>query len=82
MGRELRRGIPRRRFMQGLTVGTLVEGLWIASGHYIGGDLGRLSAFALLCGVGLRIGYALLGTLLSSGAPIAPTHWSFGQLVS
>src|ERR1700680_1443213 len=48
-------------FMQGLTVGALVEGLPIANGHYVGGDLGWLSPFALLCGVGLCIGYALLG---------------------
>ena len=48
-------------FMQGLTVGALVEGLPIANGHYVGGDLGWLSPFAVLCGVGLCIGYALLG---------------------
>jgi cytochrome d ubiquinol oxidase subunit II len=48
-------------FMQGLTVGALVEGLPIANGHYVGGDFGWLSPFALLCGVGLCIGYALLG---------------------
>ncbi|HEY1944953.1 MAG TPA: cytochrome d ubiquinol oxidase subunit II [Roseiarcus sp.] len=48
-------------FMQGLTVGALVEGLPIANGRYAGGDLGWLSPFAVLCGVGLCIGYALLG---------------------
>jgi cytochrome bd ubiquinol oxidase subunit II len=48
-------------FMQGLTVGRLVEGLPIASGQYVGGDLGWLSPFAVLCGVGLCIGYSLLG---------------------
>jgi cytochrome d ubiquinol oxidase subunit II len=48
-------------FTQGLTVGALVEGLPIANGRYVGGDLGWLSPFALLCGVGLSIGYALLG---------------------
>ena len=48
-------------FMQGLTVGALVEGLPIANGRYVGGELGWLSPFALLCGVGLCIGYALLG---------------------
>jgi len=48
-------------FMQGLTVGALVEGLPIANGHYVGGDLGWLSPFPLLCGVGLCIGYSLLG---------------------
>ena len=48
-------------FMQGLTVGALVEGLPIADGHYSGGDFGWLSPFAVLCGVGLCIGYSLLG---------------------
>ncbi len=48
-------------FVQGLTVGAMVEGLPIANGHYIGGDFGWLSPFALLCGVGLCLGYALLG---------------------
>ena len=48
-------------FMQGLTVGALVEGLPIANERYVGGDLGWLSPFALLCGVGLCVGYSLLG---------------------
>jgi len=48
-------------FMQGLTVGALVEGLPMANGQYAGGDLGWLSPFAALCGVGLCLGYALLG---------------------
>jgi cytochrome bd ubiquinol oxidase subunit II len=48
-------------FMQGLTVGALVEGLPMADGRYIGGDFGWLSPFAVLCGVGLCLGYALLG---------------------
>jgi cytochrome d ubiquinol oxidase subunit II len=48
-------------FMQGLTVGALVEGLPIVDGHYTGGDFGWLSPFAVLCGVGLCLGYALLG---------------------
>jgi cytochrome bd ubiquinol oxidase subunit II len=48
-------------FIQGLTVGALVEGLPIANGHYTGGDFGWLGSFALLCGVGLCLGYALLG---------------------
>jgi cytochrome d ubiquinol oxidase subunit II len=47
--------------MQGLTVGALVAGLPIVNGRYVGGDFGWLSAFALLCGIGLCIGYALLG---------------------
>jgi cytochrome d ubiquinol oxidase subunit II len=48
-------------FMQGLTVGALVEGLPIADGRYTGGEFGWLSPFSLLCGAGLCIGYSLLG---------------------
>ena len=48
-------------FMQGLTVGALVVGLPISNGRYIGGDLGWLTPFALLCGIGLCVGYSLLG---------------------
>jgi len=48
-------------FAQGLTVGALVEGLPIANGRYAGGEFGWLSPFAILCGVGLCLGYALLG---------------------
>jgi len=40
-------------FMQGLTVGALVEGLPVANGQYAGGDFGWLTPFAVLCGVGL-----------------------------
>ncbi len=48
-------------FIQGLTVGALVEGLPMANGQYVGGDFGWLSPFAALCGIGLCLGYALLG---------------------
>ena len=48
-------------FMQGLTVGALVRGLPMADGHYVGGEFGWLSPFAVLCGVGLVLGYTLLG---------------------
>ena len=48
-------------FIQGMTVGALVEGLPIKNGQYAGGDFGWFSPFAALCGVGLCLGYALLG---------------------
>jgi cytochrome bd ubiquinol oxidase subunit II len=48
-------------FIQGMTVGALVEGLPIKDDQYTGGDLGWFSPFAALCGVGLCLGYALLG---------------------
>jgi cytochrome d ubiquinol oxidase subunit II len=61
MGYRLRRRSLVATFIQGLTVGALVEGLPIAEGRYSGGDFGWISPFALLCGVGLCLGYSLLG---------------------
>jgi cytochrome d ubiquinol oxidase subunit II len=48
-------------FIQGVTVGALVEGLPIENGQYTGGDFGWFSPFAALCGLALCLGYALLG---------------------
>ena len=48
-------------FIQGMMVGALVEGLPIENRQYVGGEYGWLSPFAVLCGIGLCIGYALLG---------------------
>ena len=33
----------------------------MANGQYAGGDFGWFSPFAVLCGIGLCLGYALLG---------------------
>jgi cytochrome bd ubiquinol oxidase subunit II len=48
-------------FMQGAMVGALVEGLQFTNGQYTGGAFGWMTSFAVLCGVGLCLGYALLG---------------------
>ena len=48
-------------FMQGLTVGALVEGVPVVNGRYAGADFDWLTPFSVLCGAGLCIGYALLG---------------------
>jgi cytochrome d ubiquinol oxidase subunit II len=48
-------------FIQGMAVGAIVEGLPVQNGVYAGGDFGWLSPFAVLCGIGLCLGYALLG---------------------
>lgn len=47
--------------VQGTAVGAMVEGLAVQDGRYVGGPFGWLSAFSLLCGVGLCLGYTLLG---------------------
>jgi cytochrome bd ubiquinol oxidase subunit II len=48
-------------FIQGMTVGALVEGLPVTNGQYSGGGFGWFSPFAVLCGIGLCFGYTLLG---------------------
>ena len=58
--------------MQGTAVGALTQGLLIRSGEYVGGPFSWLTPFSCLCGVGLCLGYALLGAgwivLKSEGA--------------
>lgn len=48
-------------FAQGTMVGALVEGLPFTNGEYSGGVFGWITAFSVLCGFGLCLGYALLG---------------------
>src|ERR1700693_2723743 len=48
-------------FIQGLTVGALVAGLAVTNRPYSSGDFGWFTPFAALCGIGLCLGYALLG---------------------
>lgn len=48
-------------FIQGLMVGALVEGLPVVNGQYSGGAFSWFSPFAILCGIGLCLGYSLLG---------------------
>jgi len=48
-------------FIQGAAVGALVQGLPMAATRYVGGPFGWLSPFALFCGIGLCLGYALMG---------------------
>jgi cytochrome d ubiquinol oxidase subunit II len=48
-------------FIQGMTVGALVEGLPMKDGHFAGGTFGWFSPFAVFCGFGLLLGYSLLG---------------------
>jgi cytochrome bd ubiquinol oxidase subunit II len=47
--------------MQGVMVGALVEGLAVGEGRYVGGAMSWLTPFAVLSGLGLCLGYALLG---------------------
>ncbi|MBZ9601396.1 cytochrome d ubiquinol oxidase subunit II [Phyllobacterium chamaecytisi] len=48
-------------FVQGAAVGAMVVGIPNAAGRYSGTPLGWLTPFSILCGIGLCLGYALLG---------------------
>src|SRR5205823_10695893 len=48
-------------FAQGLVLGTFVQGIPIAGREYAGGSFDWATPFALLTGVGLLVGYALIG---------------------
>lgn len=48
-------------FFQGIILGGLVQGITVKDGAFAGGPLDWATPFALLCGVGVVVGYALLG---------------------
>ena len=48
-------------FVQGAAVGAMIRGIPVANGQYAGGPFGWLHPFAILTGIGLVLGYALLG---------------------
>jgi cytochrome d ubiquinol oxidase subunit II len=48
-------------FFQGVILGGLVQGIEVANGAYAGGPFDWATPFALLCGLGVVAGYALLG---------------------
>jgi cytochrome d ubiquinol oxidase subunit II len=48
-------------FVQGAAIGAMIRGIPVAEGQYAGGPFGWLHPFAILTGIGLVLGYALLG---------------------
>jgi cytochrome d ubiquinol oxidase subunit II len=48
-------------FSQGVILGGLIQGITVANGKFAGGPFDWATPFALFCGVGLVLGYALLG---------------------
>jgi cytochrome bd ubiquinol oxidase subunit II len=48
-------------FCQGLILGGLVQGVRVENGVYAGGSFDFATPFALMCGLGVVAGYALLG---------------------
>jgi cytochrome d ubiquinol oxidase subunit II len=48
-------------FCQGLILGGLIQGIKVENGAYAGGAFDWATPFAVLCGIGVVTGYALLG---------------------
>jgi len=48
-------------FSQGVILGGLIQGITVVNGEFAGGPFEWATPFALMCGVGLVVGYALLG---------------------
>jgi len=48
-------------FCQGLILGGLIQGIKVENGEFAGGTFDFATPFALLCGLGVTAGYALLG---------------------
>jgi cytochrome d ubiquinol oxidase subunit II len=48
-------------FCQGVILGGMIEGIRVENGSFAGGSFDWLTPFALLCGLGVLVGYALLG---------------------
>ena len=49
-------------FAQGVVLGSLIQGITVVNGEFAGGPFDWATPFALLCGVGVVAGYALLGS--------------------
>jgi cytochrome bd ubiquinol oxidase subunit II len=48
-------------FVQGAAVGAMIRGIHVVNGQYAGGSFEWLAPLPVLCGIGLVLGYALLG---------------------
>ena len=48
-------------FCQGIVLGSLLQGIKIADGRFVGGAFDWLSPFSLFCGFGVMFTYAMLG---------------------
>jgi cytochrome d ubiquinol oxidase subunit II len=68
-------------FAQGIVLGTFVQGIPVESRAFAGGPFDWLSPFALLTGVALVVGYALLGaTWLARKTETDLQEWAFQLL--
>jgi cytochrome d ubiquinol oxidase subunit II len=65
-------------FVQGAAVGAMIRGIPVANNQYAGGSFEWLRPFPVVCGIGLVLGYALLGAgwlVLKSERTLADWAW-------
>lgn len=68
-------------FVQGAAVGAMMRGIPVVNGQYAGGPFGWLHPFPVLTGIGLVLGYALLGAgwlVLKSDGELR--EWAYARI--
>jgi len=68
-------------FVQGAALGAMIRGIPVVNGQYAGSPFGWLHPFAILTGIGLVLGYALLGAswlVLKSDGPAR--DWAYARI--
>jgi cytochrome d ubiquinol oxidase subunit II len=68
--------------VQGAAIGAMVDGLAVENGRFAGGSFDWFSPFALLCGVGLALGYMLIGAgwlVLKTEGPLR--DWAYNRIL-
>jgi cytochrome bd ubiquinol oxidase subunit II len=68
--------------VQGAAIGAMVDGLAVENGRFVGGSFDWFSPFALLCGVGLALGYMLIGAgwlVLKTEGPLR--DWAYNRIL-
>ncbi len=71
-------------FCQGLILGGLIQGIKVENGAFAGGTFDFLTPFALLCGLGVTAGYALLGACwltMKTDGPVAERARAHAKLL-
>ncbi|MCX7312047.1 MAG: cytochrome d ubiquinol oxidase subunit II [Alphaproteobacteria bacterium] len=67
-------GSTTAAFCQGVILAGLVQGIHVENGAYVGGSFDWATPFALMCGLGVISGYALLGAtwlVMKTEGPVA-----------
>jgi cytochrome bd ubiquinol oxidase subunit II len=71
-------------FCQGVILGGLIQGIRVENGVFAGGTFDWLTPFALLCGLGVVAGYALLGAtwlVMKTDGAVAERNRAHGKIL-